>query len=152
MHACKQARMHLPAHKHTCTHSRAVTISRSSLTKCLVLKTDSPNHCKCVLQFKLGFLRLKNLRVQAKPSSGQSSSRLLSEKRRLCVVNMQRRLNECLYRKYYDSLSQKQKLKLAERGFDPRTSGLWAQHASTAPLCCTLTQSIATMGLLAHAL
>ncbi len=27
---------------------------------------------------------------------------------------------------------------LAERGFDPRTSGLWAQHASTAPLCYTL--------------
>ena len=24
---------------------------------------------------------------------------------------------------------------LAERGFDPRTSGLWAQHASIAPLC-----------------
>ena len=24
---------------------------------------------------------------------------------------------------------------LAERGFDPRTSGLWAQHTSTAPLC-----------------
>ena len=24
---------------------------------------------------------------------------------------------------------------IAERGFDPRTSGLWAQHASTAPLC-----------------
>ena len=30
----------------------------------------------------------------------------------------------------------KKKVKmLAERGFDPRTSGLWAQHASTAPLC-----------------
>ena len=28
---------------------------------------------------------------------------------------------------------------LAERGFDPRTSGLWAQHASTAPLCFLLT-------------
>ena len=27
------------------------------------------------------------------------------------------------------------KVVLAERGFDPRTSGLWAQHASTAPLC-----------------
>ncbi len=27
------------------------------------------------------------------------------------------------------------KVRLAERGFDPRTSGLWAQHASTAPLC-----------------
>ena len=27
---------------------------------------------------------------------------------------------------------------LAERGFDPRTSGLWAQHASTAPLCLLL--------------
>ena len=25
---------------------------------------------------------------------------------------------------------------LAERSFDLRTSGLWAQHASTAPLCC----------------
>ena len=24
---------------------------------------------------------------------------------------------------------------LAERDFDPRTFGLWAQHASTAPLC-----------------
>ena len=27
---------------------------------------------------------------------------------------------------------------LAERGFDPRTSGLWAQHASTAPLCLAM--------------
>ena len=27
------------------------------------------------------------------------------------------------------------KITIAERGFDPRTSGLWAQHASTAPLC-----------------
>ena len=27
------------------------------------------------------------------------------------------------------------KAKIAERGFDPRTSGLWAQHAPTAPLC-----------------
>ena len=24
---------------------------------------------------------------------------------------------------------------LAESGFDPPTSGLWAQHASSAPLC-----------------
>ena len=29
----------------------------------------------------------------------------------------------------------KVKYELAERGFDPRTSGLWAQHASAAPLC-----------------
>ena len=27
---------------------------------------------------------------------------------------------------------------LAEDGFDPSTSGLWAQHASAAPLCYTL--------------
>ena len=27
---------------------------------------------------------------------------------------------------------------LAEDGFDPSTSGLWAQHASAAPLCFTL--------------
>ena len=32
----------------------------------------------------------------------------------------------------------KKKKNIAERGFDPRTSGLWAQHASTAPLCCLL--------------
>ena len=25
---------------------------------------------------------------------------------------------------------------VAEGGFDPPTSGLWAQHASAAPLCC----------------
>ena len=34
-------------------------------------------------------------------------------------------------------LFRDEKLVLAERGFDPRTSGLWAQHASTAPLCYT---------------
>ena len=33
------------------------------------------------------------------------------------------------------ALGQEEKKTLAERGFDPRTSGLWAQHASTAPLC-----------------
>ena len=33
---------------------------------------------------------------------------------------------------------RKKKKSLAERGFDPRTSGLWAQHASTAPLCFTV--------------
>ena len=32
----------------------------------------------------------------------------------------------------------RKKKMLAERGFDPRTSGLWAQHASTAPLCSLL--------------
>ena len=26
---------------------------------------------------------------------------------------------------------------IAEEGFDPPTSGLWAQHASAAPLCCS---------------
>ena len=29
---------------------------------------------------------------------------------------------------------------LAERSFDLRSSGLWAQHASTAPLCCPTTR------------
>ena len=32
-------------------------------------------------------------------------------------------------------LSKMKKRNLAERSFDLRTSGLWAQHASTAPLC-----------------
>ena len=31
---------------------------------------------------------------------------------------------------------------LAERSFDLRTSGLWAQHASTAPLCSTAARSV----------
>ena len=35
------------------------------------------------------------------------------------------------------SIFQIRKL-LAEQGFDPRTSGLWAQHASFAPLCLLL--------------
>ena len=30
----------------------------------------------------------------------------------------------------------KKKKEVAARGFDPRTSGLWAQHASSAPSCC----------------
>ena len=30
---------------------------------------------------------------------------------------------------------------LAERSFDLRTSGLWAQHASTAPLCSLMVYS-----------
>ena len=32
-------------------------------------------------------------------------------------------------------VKKEKKKNIAERGFDPRTSGLWAQHASTAPLC-----------------
>ena len=32
---------------------------------------------------------------------------------------------------------KKKTMHLAERGFDPRTSGLWAQHACTAQLCFT---------------
>ena len=31
---------------------------------------------------------------------------------------------------------------LAERSFDLRTSGLWAQHASAAPLCCAETRNV----------
>ena len=33
-------------------------------------------------------------------------------------------------------ISKKINLFLAGNGFDPSTSGLWAQHASTAPPCC----------------
>ena len=32
-------------------------------------------------------------------------------------------------------LKRRRKARVAEQGFDPWTSGLWAQHASTAPLC-----------------
>ena len=31
---------------------------------------------------------------------------------------------------------KKIKKRIAEDGFDPSTSGLWAQHAPAAPLCC----------------
>ena len=36
----------------------------------------------------------------------------------------------------------KKKSHLGERGFDPRTSGIWAQHASTAPLCYSLAMTV----------
>ena len=34
------------------------------------------------------------------------------------------------------------KEKIAEDGFDPSTSGLWAQHAPTAPLCLTTSTNV----------
>ena len=37
-------------------------------------------------------------------------------------------------------LTWAQNLYVAEGGFDPPTSGLWAQHASSAPLCWKLTE------------
>ena len=37
--------------------------------------------------------------------------------------------------KQQNTKQNKNEMYVAERGFDPRTSGLWAQHASTAPLC-----------------
>ena len=39
-------------------------------------------------------------------------------------------------------IKEKNRTKLAEQDFDPRNSGLWAPHASTAPLCfsCKTTQ------------
>ena len=42
-------------------------------------------------------------------------------------------------------IGNKTKKSLAERGFDPRTSGLWAQHASTAPLCLDIHLMIGSM-------
>ena len=43
-----------------------------------------------------------------------------------CVVILFACINMCI---------KKVKIKVAEDGFDPSTSGLWAQHASAAPLC-----------------
>ena len=43
-------------------------------------------------------------------------------------------INSLLYSQ--SSLQEEKKDVLAEDGFDPSTSGLWAQHASAAPLCC----------------
>ena len=36
---------------------------------------------------------------------------------------------------FVDQINRDKNNFLAERSFDLRTSGLWAQHASTAPLC-----------------
>ena len=51
------------------------------------------------------------------------SKKINSDKKEKSIVNM-----------FYLVLETKNIL--ADRGFDPRTSGLWAQHASTAPICC----------------
>ena len=45
-------------------------------------------------------------------------------------------VSQVVIRAHYQLRFWKLQKLLAERGFDPRTSGLWAQHASTAPLCC----------------
>ena len=42
---------------------------------------------------------------------------------------------------FLENMGEKKKKKKREKsvaadGFDPSTSGLWAQHASTAPRCC----------------
>ena len=44
-------------------------------------------------------------------------------------------VSQVVIRAHYQLIFWKLQKVLAERGFDPRTSGLWAQHASTAPLC-----------------
>lgn len=51
-------------------------------------------------------------------------------------------------RQLWCEFAGRKKCWLAERGFDPRTSGLWAQHASTAPLCfcqCYLIKALLSM-------
>ena len=42
---------------------------------------------------------------------------------------------EMIYGRHYGDIKNWIEKNLAERSFDLRTSGLWAQHASTAPLC-----------------
>ena len=54
----------------------------------------------------------------------------------------------CLARILSSIAVGKNKTVLAERGFDPRTSGLWAQHASTAPLCFTKAPGVGSRQLM----
>ena len=59
----------------------------------------------------------------------------------------ERRFESCQLRLFYCRIfldKLKFKKYIAERGFDPRTSGLWAQHASTAPLCSCNMSSLYT--------
>ena len=42
----------------------------------------------------------------------------------------------------YTLKKEEKKKKIAEDGFDPSTSGLWAQHAPTAPLCYVLSDVV----------
>ena len=41
-----------------------------------------------------------------------------------------------IWRKKKKKKKKKRGKSVAADGFDPSTSGLWAQHASTAPRCC----------------
>ena len=49
------------------------------------------------------------------------------------VVNSLETLLKYFIRKTFSTLIGR--VYIAEEGFDPPTSGLWAQHASAAPLC-----------------
>ena len=57
----------------------------------------------------------------------------------VCVIMRKKCMYGCFITLYAIikrwQISKKEKKELAESGFDPPTSGLWAQHASTAPLC-----------------
>ena len=48
----------------------------------------------------------------------------------MCMKSRKKRKKE------KEKKKKKREEKVAEDGFDPSTSGLWAQHAPTAPLCC----------------
>ena len=51
------------------------------------------------------------------------------------IYNLKISLEEKANRKKKKDLQGEKKKLIAEDGFDPSTSGLWAQHAPTAPLC-----------------
>ena len=76
-------------------------------------------------------IRTSDLRISAKPTTVLRSTNW-------AIKGTWRYGKECaqwiLYK--YGGEKKKRGKSVAADGFDPSTSGLWAQHASTAPRCC----------------
>ena len=80
-----------------------------------------------------------SIRFQGRKTKGrQNKIKKKKDLRRMCkgFANKEKCSGLAFDRQNNTSLFQRKKDRLAEDGFDPSTSGLWAQHAPAAPLCC----------------
>ena len=95
----------------------------------------------CLFNCKLDLTKKKRLRRSRQSKGGTWLGMKLAT---CCPLKTSCRTSHpgfrlCFLKGNYTGVALKEGL--AEDGFDPSTSGLWAQHASAAPLCSPLLQS-----------
>ena len=98
----------------------------SSLTRGKIFIFRLFFHDSVIKKYPSNRIRTSDLRMSALHSPLQSSA---------LPTELSRDDADARQQKSYNSSFFKKKM-IAADGFDPSTSGLWAQHASTAPRCC----------------